>query len=119
MKTLWDNSWPALFVLAFVGVLVGAPGYFIFRAENAREARATAAEQACGMYPGDIVEAAIDARRGMVTRIYGGDVWVRFAQPNERTDVSLLGADGSIAIAPYSTVRMACFELREVQSSVE
>lgn len=115
----FKGNWPMLIFLGFVGGIIGAPLHLIHKSGQRHEERARLAEERCGMYSGDIVEAAIDGRRGMVTEIYSGYVWVRFAQPHNRTNVSLLGADGAIDATPYTKVRMACFELRKVQSSVE
>jgi hypothetical protein len=115
VRKFWSAAWPVLLMLSIVGGLVGTPAYVIRQSEIRRMAEAREAERRCGMYAGNIVEAVIDGRRGMVTSIYSGWVWVRFAQPHATTDVALLGGDGPIGNAPYSEVRMACFELRMSQ----
>lgn len=116
MKKWWSDNWPIFAGLGVVCLFVGGPVLFVSLSERERDAREALLEARCGMQHGDIVEAAIDGRRGMVTGYRGNWVWVRFAQPHATTDVALLGGDGPIGNAPYSEVRMACFELREVLS---
>jgi hypothetical protein len=111
VKNWWREAWPVLAALGAIGTIAGVPIGCVMHDESKRDASNFAAEQKCGLYAGDIVRAVIDGRKGMVTGIHAGYVWVRFAQPREETNTRIFGSDGPIDLAPYAEVKMACFEV--------
>jgi hypothetical protein len=105
-------DWSPFAIIAGV-VLFCAGIFWAMMHEELKERRAChAAEQACALYPGDLVHSVLDRARGMVTWSRCGTVRVRFAASTSRTETHVLRPDDTIDREPYAEVDMACYEVQ-------